>query len=80
MDVKIFNDQCHMDAEYHAEQVYINAKDAYIDIYLPNNTRIHVPFAWVKEVQVQYEGFFRSYAYEGGEVIERKTAVCTGSI
>ena len=80
-DVKIYNDQCELQADYRAEQVYVNGEKAYMDIYLPNGQSIHVPFKYgVREAQVSFEGFFRSYQYENGRVIEKKDAYCKGSI
>lgn len=80
-DVHIYNDQCQEQAHYVAEQVYVNADKAYIDIEQSSGNKIHIPFKYgVKEAQVSYEKFFRSYQYENGKVIEKTEPYCKGSI
>lgn len=81
LDVRIYNDKCELQATYVAEQVYVNTVDAYMDLDFANGDRLHVPFKFgVREAQVSYEGFFRSYQYEDGKVTESKEPYCKGSI
>lgn len=80
-DVRIYDDQCVQQAYYVAEQVYVDGPKAYMDITEANGDTIHIPFKFgVREAQVSYEGFFRSYQYEDGKVSEKKEPYCKGSI
>lgn len=80
-DVKIYNDQCQQQVAYVAEQVYVNINEGFIDIIQSTGVKVHIPFKYgVREAQVSYEKFFRSYQYENGTVSEKTTPYCTGSI
>jgi hypothetical protein len=80
-DVQVFDNQCHSQRRYMAEQICISSNKAYIDILLPSNRTVRIPFDdVVKEVQVSFQGFFRSYVYENGQVNEKKESSCAGSI
>jgi hypothetical protein len=81
LDVHIYDDQCVMQARYVAEQVFVNADQAYMDIILPNDQSIHIPFKYgVKEAQISYEHWFRSYQYEDGKIKEYKEPYCRGAM
>lgn len=80
-DVRIYDDKCALQAHYVVEQVYVNGQEAYADLFFPNGDRIHVPFKFgVRELQLEDQGFFRSYQYEDGKVSESKEPYCKGSI